>query len=207
MLKTVRVHDSDQPSVEDSSVRRVVELASGQVRLDLDLDARAEMSRDVILPARHRLRRRQPGRLRDEPLLSCTVCTAGSEHESMGHADVAVAHWRGAASWSLRSHSLAFSLTWCRLKRPLVSSRSSLGYSARSENRASPPSRPAVDVIAAVTYWAHRLEAVGVTSVWRGVRGFDGIAGTAYVSSLLPIALDRQVVTRETIDRLDVEAG
>jgi hypothetical protein len=51
MLKTVRVHDSDKTSVEYASVRRVVELASGQVRLELDLDARAEMSQDVILPA------------------------------------------------------------------------------------------------------------------------------------------------------------
>ena len=51
MLKTVRVHDTDETSVEYASVRRVVELASGQVRLELWLDERAEVSRDVILPA------------------------------------------------------------------------------------------------------------------------------------------------------------
>jgi hypothetical protein len=51
MLKTVRVHDPDETSVEYASVRRVVEPASGQVRLELDLDERAEISQDVILPA------------------------------------------------------------------------------------------------------------------------------------------------------------
>jgi hypothetical protein len=51
MLKTVRVHDSDETSVEYASMRRVVELASGQVRLELWLDDRTEVSRDVILPA------------------------------------------------------------------------------------------------------------------------------------------------------------
>jgi hypothetical protein len=48
MLKTVRVHDTDETSVEYASVRRVVELASGQVRLELWLDDRTEVSRDVI---------------------------------------------------------------------------------------------------------------------------------------------------------------
>jgi hypothetical protein len=38
-MKTVRVHDTDESSVEYASVRRVVELASGQLRLELDLDA------------------------------------------------------------------------------------------------------------------------------------------------------------------------
>jgi hypothetical protein len=51
MLKTVRVHDSDETSVEYASVRRVVELASGQVRLELCLDEGTEVLRDVILPA------------------------------------------------------------------------------------------------------------------------------------------------------------
>jgi hypothetical protein len=51
MLKTVRVHDSDATSVEYASVRRVVKLASGQVRLDLWLDDRTEVSREVIVPA------------------------------------------------------------------------------------------------------------------------------------------------------------
>jgi hypothetical protein len=32
-------------------VRRVVELASGQVRLELCLDEHAEMSQEVVLPA------------------------------------------------------------------------------------------------------------------------------------------------------------
>jgi hypothetical protein len=51
MLKTVRVHDSNETSVEYASVRRVVELASGQVRLELWLDDRTEVSREVIVPA------------------------------------------------------------------------------------------------------------------------------------------------------------
>jgi glycine cleavage system aminomethyltransferase T len=51
MLKTVRVHDTDETFVEYASVRRVVELASGQVRLELWLDERAGVSRDVVLPA------------------------------------------------------------------------------------------------------------------------------------------------------------
>jgi hypothetical protein len=51
MLKTVRVHDTDETSVEYASVRRVVELASGQVRLELWLDEAAGVSRDVVLPA------------------------------------------------------------------------------------------------------------------------------------------------------------
>jgi hypothetical protein len=51
MLKTVPVHDSDETSVEYASVRRVVKLASGQVRLDLWLDDRTEVSREVIVPA------------------------------------------------------------------------------------------------------------------------------------------------------------
>jgi hypothetical protein len=51
MLKIVRVHDSDETSVEYASVRRVVELASGQVRLELCLDDRTDVSRDVILAA------------------------------------------------------------------------------------------------------------------------------------------------------------
>jgi hypothetical protein len=51
MLRTVRVHDSDETSVEYASVRRVVELASGQVRLELCLDEHAEMSQEVVLPA------------------------------------------------------------------------------------------------------------------------------------------------------------
>jgi len=51
MLKTVRVHDIDETSVEYASVRRVVELASGQVRIELCLDEATEVLRDVILPA------------------------------------------------------------------------------------------------------------------------------------------------------------
>ena len=51
MLKTVRVHDTDETSVEYASVRRVVQLASGQVRLELCLDDRTEVSREVIVPA------------------------------------------------------------------------------------------------------------------------------------------------------------
>jgi hypothetical protein len=51
MLKTVRVYETDETSVEYASVRRVVELASGQVRLELCLDEREGLSRDVILPA------------------------------------------------------------------------------------------------------------------------------------------------------------
>jgi hypothetical protein len=51
MLKTVRVHDIDETSVEYASVRRVVELASGQVRLELCLDDRTEVFRDVIVAA------------------------------------------------------------------------------------------------------------------------------------------------------------
>jgi hypothetical protein len=51
MLKTVRVHDSDETSVEYASVRRIVKLASGQVRLELSLDDRTEVSREVIVPA------------------------------------------------------------------------------------------------------------------------------------------------------------
>jgi glycine cleavage system aminomethyltransferase T len=51
MLKTVRVHDIDETFVEYASVRRVVELASGQVRLELWLDERAGVCRDVVLPA------------------------------------------------------------------------------------------------------------------------------------------------------------
>jgi hypothetical protein len=37
--------------VVHASVQRVVELASGQVRLELCLDDRTEVSRDVIVPA------------------------------------------------------------------------------------------------------------------------------------------------------------
>lgn len=51
MLKTVRVHDNNETSVEYASVRRVVELASGQVHLELCLDERAEVSQEVVLPA------------------------------------------------------------------------------------------------------------------------------------------------------------
>jgi hypothetical protein len=50
MLKTVRVHDSDATSVEYAAVRRIVKLASDQVRLELALDDRAEVSREVIVP-------------------------------------------------------------------------------------------------------------------------------------------------------------
>jgi hypothetical protein len=42
---------ADQASVEYASVRRVVELASGQVRLELWIDEAAGVSCDVVLPA------------------------------------------------------------------------------------------------------------------------------------------------------------
>jgi hypothetical protein len=50
-MKKVRVHEGEDTSVEYASVRRVVELASGQVRLELCLDDRTEVSRDVIVSA------------------------------------------------------------------------------------------------------------------------------------------------------------
>lgn len=51
MLKTVRVHETDETSVEYAAVRRVVTLASGQVRLELGEDASGQVMRDVLLPA------------------------------------------------------------------------------------------------------------------------------------------------------------
>lgn len=50
-MKTVRVHQSDKTSVEYPAVRRVVELASGQVRLELGEDESGQVMRDVLLPA------------------------------------------------------------------------------------------------------------------------------------------------------------
>jgi hypothetical protein len=50
-VKTVRVHEGEETSVEYASVLRVVKIASGQVRLELCLDDRTEVSRDVVLPA------------------------------------------------------------------------------------------------------------------------------------------------------------
>ena len=53
MLKTVRVYNADERSVEFRDVRRVEELASGQVRLEqcLDADSPAGAVLGVLLPA------------------------------------------------------------------------------------------------------------------------------------------------------------
>ena len=52
MLKTVRVYETDETCLEFSNVRRVEELADGQVRLEQCLDASAPAGevRGVLLP-------------------------------------------------------------------------------------------------------------------------------------------------------------